>query len=138
MFGKAILPDTEIDYGMLAYLGYPLCWPGGHMFGTICVLDNKENRFGTRYEKVLFEFKEVIETHLSLLEMNEQLKTALAEVRTLQGMLPICMFCKNIRDDKGYWNRIESYVQERSEAVFSHSICPKCAKEHYPDIKIYD
>ena len=126
----------EIDYGMLAYLGYPLCWPGGEMFGTICVLDNQENPFGRRYEKVLFEFKELIETHLSLVEMNEQLKTALAELKVLRGMLPICSICKNIGDDKGYWNRIEAYIQQHSEAEFSHSICPECAKKHYPDLDL--
>ena len=128
----------EIRYGMYAYLGFPLCWPNGSMFGTICVLDNKENQFGARYEKVLFEFKELIEAHLSLLDMNEQLKRALAEVKVLRGMLPICSFCKNIRDDSGYWNKIESYIRQHSEAEFSHSICPKCAKEHYPELDIHD
>jgi transcriptional regulator with GAF, ATPase, and Fis domain len=126
----------EIEYGMYAYLGLPLCWPNGNMFGTICILDNKENQFGVIYEKVLFEFKELIEAHLSLLDMNEQLKKAMAEVKTLRGMLPICSFCKNIRDDRGYWNKIESYIRQHSEAEFSHSICPKCAKEHYPDLNI--
>jgi transcriptional regulator with GAF, ATPase, and Fis domain len=128
----------EIQYGMYAYLGFPLCWPNGNMFGTICVLDNKENQFGVRYEKVLFEFKELIEAHLSLLDMNEQLKKAIAEVKVLRGMLPICSFCKNIRDDSGYWNKIESYIRQHSEAEFSHSICPKCAKEHYPELDIHD
>jgi transcriptional regulator with GAF, ATPase, and Fis domain len=128
----------EIEYNMYAYLGFPLCWPNGNMFGTICVLDNKENKFGTRYERVLFEFKELIEAHLSLLDMNEQLKKALAEVKVLRGMLPICSFCKNIRDDSGYWNKIESYIRQHSEAEFSHGICPKCAKEHYPELDLDD
>jgi hypothetical protein len=126
----------EIEYGMMAYLGYPLCWPSGHMFGTICLLDSKENLFGEKYEKVLSEFKGVIESHLSLLDMNEQLKNALAELKVLRGMLPICCNCKNIRDDKGYWNKIESYIQEHSEAEFSHGICPDCAKKLYPDLEI--
>lgn len=126
----------EIDYGMMAYLGFPLCWPNGHVFGTICVLDNKANRFGERYEKVLSEFRELIEAHLSLLEMNDKLNKALNEVKILRGMLPICSFCKNIRDDKGYWKRIESYIRQHSEAEFSHSICPDCAKKHYPDYDI--
>jgi len=63
-----------------------------------------------------------------------ELQTALAEVKTLSGLLPICSQCKKIRDDKGYWNRIESYIEERSEAEFSHSICKECAKELYPDL----
>jgi len=62
-----------------------------------------------------------------------KLEKALAEVKTLRGILPICSFCKKIRDDEGYWNQVEVYVRERSDADFSHSICPDCLKEHYPE-----
>ncbi len=68
----------------------------------------------------------------------QDLKNALAEVKKLGGLLPICSHCKKIRDDKGYWNQIELYIHEHSEAEFSHSICPECAKKHFPDIDIYD
>ncbi len=61
------------------------------------------------------------------------LEQALEEISTLQGMLPICSICKNIRDDKGYWNCIESYFSEHSELVFSHGLCPDCAQKHYPE-----
>ncbi len=54
------------------------------------------------------------------------------------GLIPICSSCKKIRDDKGYWNQIESYIESHSEADFSHSICPECAKKLYPDFDIYD
>ena len=128
----------EIDYGMVAYLGYPVCWSSGHMFGTICAIDNKENQFGSIYESVLTQFKEVIEAHLLLIEKNEELEAAFSEVKILRGMLPICMHCKKIRDDKGYWNQLESYIQEHSGAEFSHSICQECAKKHYPDMNLYD
>jgi DNA-binding NarL/FixJ family response regulator len=65
-----------------------------------------------------------------------ELQQALSHVKQLQGLLPICAHCKNIRDDKGYWNRIENYIASHSEAEFSHSICPDCARKHYPDIFI--
>ncbi len=68
----------------------------------------------------------------------EELEKALAEIKTLRGILPICSHCKKIRDDKGYWNQIESYIHEHSEAEFSHSICPECAKKYYPELDIYD
>jgi hypothetical protein len=67
-----------------------------------------------------------------------ELQDALAEVTTLRGIIPICSSCKKVRDDKGYWNQIESYIRDHSEADFSHSICPECAKELYPDLQIYD
>lgn len=71
-------------------------------------------------------------------ELIIQLKTALDKVKTLRGLLPICSYCKKIRDDKGYWTQIESYIHERSEAEFSHSICNECADKYYPDMDIYD
>jgi hypothetical protein len=64
----------------------------------------------------------------------QQLRGALAEVRTLGGMLPICSSCKKIRDDKGYWSQIESYVSEHSSAEFSHGICPECEKKTYEEL----
>ena len=63
-----------------------------------------------------------------------ELQEALAKVKTLSGLLPICSSCKKIRDDKGYWNQIETYIRERSEADFTHGICPKCAKMLYPGL----
>lgn len=68
----------------------------------------------------------------------KELQSALANVKTLRGLLPICSHCKKIRDDKGYWNRIETYIQARSEAEFSHSICKECAKKLYPDLDIFN
>lgn len=65
------------------------------------------------------------------------LQEALANVRTLKGLVPICPTCKRIRDDQGYWNQIEEYIQEHSEAKFSHGICPECANELYPDLDIH-
>jgi len=60
-----------------------------------------------------------------------ELQSALAEVKTLQGFLPICSKCHKIRDDKGYWERIENYIQDRTHAQFSHSLCPECTREIY-------
>jgi hypothetical protein len=68
-----------------------------------------------------------------LREKNLELRNALSKIKTLSGMLPICASCKKIRDDKGYWNQIESYIKHHSEAEFSHSICPECAKILYPE-----
>jgi PAS domain S-box-containing protein len=61
-----------------------------------------------------------------------ELQEALDNIKTLKGMLPICSACKKIRDDKGYWSQIEAYVSEHSEAEFTHSICPECARKLYP------
>ena len=67
-------------------------------------------------------------------DLINDLERALAEIRTLQGILPICQHCKKIRDDKGSWKQIEAYISEHSEAVFSHGICEKCMEDLYPDV----
>jgi len=66
-----------------------------------------------------------------------QLEKTLGEVKTLRGIVPICSFCKKIRDDKGYWDQVEKYVQQHSEATFTHGICPECMAEYYPEAKDY-
>ncbi len=63
----------------------------------------------------------------------DELREALDKVKTLSGLLPICSFCKKIRDDSGYWQQVEEYVSHRSEADFSHSVCPGCLRKHYPE-----
>jgi len=67
-------------------------------------------------------------------ELIAKLQDALDNVKKLSGLLPICSSCKKIRDDKGYWQQIESYIREHSEAQFSHGICPDCLKKLYPNL----
>lgn len=89
-------------------------------------------------ETVAERTAQLTETNRELVQKNAALEKALAEVKALSGLLPICSHCKKIRDDKGYWNQIESYIHKHSEAEFSHGICPECAKKYYPDMDIYD
>ncbi|MDM8551557.1 response regulator [Desulfobacterales bacterium HSG2] len=109
---------------------------------------------GVDYVTKPFQEEEVlarVETHLTLRrlqkaleeknarleEKNLQLEEALANVRTLRGLLPICANCKRIRDDKGYWNRIEAYVESHSDARFSHGLCEECSDKLYGDQEWY-
>lgn len=87
-------------------------------------------------------YKAIIESGLrkpySLLFRNlklheEELRNALNEVKALRGILPICAACKKIRDDQGYWQQVEVYIRDRTDADFSHGICPDCMKELYPE-----
>jgi sigma-B regulation protein RsbU (phosphoserine phosphatase) len=75
----------------------------------------------------------VVKLERSLREKNKELSEALAQVKELKGLLPICMFCKKIRKDKNYWQQVEEYLAEHTDADFSHSLCPECLEEHYPD-----
>ena len=66
-------------------------------------------------------------------QLISELQNALAKVKQLSGLLPMCASCKKIRDDKGYWNQIEAYISEHSQADFTHGICPECVKKLYPE-----
>jgi hypothetical protein len=68
------------------------------------------------------------------LKLIEKLQQALSELDTLRGLLPICACCKKIRDDHGYWNHIESYLRKHTLADFTHTLCPDCVKQFYPDL----
>ena len=68
------------------------------------------------------------------LKLIEKLQLALSEVETLRGLLPICACCKKIRDDQGYWNHIEAYLGKHARTEFTHTLCPECVKEYYPDL----
>jgi PAS domain S-box-containing protein len=109
-----------------------------------------ENAYEELEQKIKERTAELSQANLKLIqEINERkqseaerenlikkLQEALSEVKTLSGLFPICASCKKIRDDKGYWNQIEAYIRKHSDAEFSHSICPECAKKLYP--KLYD
>ncbi len=77
-------------------------------------------------------------TFVNVTEMKQaqdSLQKAFDQIKTLRGIIPICMHCKKIRDDKGYWNQVENYVHDHSDAEFSHGICPECMKELYPEFE---
>ena len=64
-----------------------------------------------------------------------ELREALAEIKTLKGFIPICAWCKKIRDDEGYWNQLEAYISAHTDAVFSHGLCPECAEKYMAEIR---
>ena len=65
--------------------------------------------------------------------LNTELQDAMSKIKTLRGLIPICAGCKRIRDDKGYWNQLEQYVEDHSDASFSHGLCPECFRKFFPD-----
>lgn len=96
-------------------------------------LDNRleQNAFTSSDLKFLQLFANQAAVSIENAILNEH---ALVEIKTLRGIIPICSHCKNIRDDEGYWQQVEIYVRDHSEAEFSHSICPDCMQKHYPDV----
>lgn len=79
--------------------------------------------------------RRMIEMQVQLAAKVDELRLALEQVRTLRGIVPICSGCKNIRDDQGYWSKVETYVRDHTEAEFSHGVCPTCMKTLYPQFE---
>lgn len=94
------------------------------------VEDTFRGAFGT-----VTDISERKQAEIRLQEANEHLQRAMEQVKTLRGIVPICMHCKKIRDDKGYWNQVEVYVRKHTEAEFSHGLCPDCLVRLYPDME---
>ncbi|HAT72876.1 MAG TPA: hypothetical protein DCS63_08685 [Elusimicrobia bacterium] len=138
---KLIIPDaTKSDYwressaakaGFISYAGVPIFRPDGDIFGSICLFDRKPNVFTGPILRLMEEFSEIVTGHLSIIAKNSQLEETLKEVRTLQGLIPICANCKKIRDDKGFWQKVEVYLEERSNARFTHGLCEDCIQKLY-------
>jgi len=96
----------------------PVCHSNGELLGAVQTLQDI-----TRLKQIEEEQE----------RLNVELKEALNQIKTLSGLIPICAACKKIRDDKGYWNQLEQYLEEHSDAVFSHGLCPECFREYFPE-----
>ncbi len=131
--------NPDIKLNMISYHGHPIVAPGGNVFGTICVLDNKPRDLENQFDRLIESFKDHIERDLSLIchvhqleRKNSELAAMLARVESLEGLLSICQYCKRVRlrdadeDDHESWVAIEVYVRERINARFTHGVCPSC------------
>ena len=92
----------------------------------------------SNHDLLLNELKKSEEAEKEKNKLVNKLEQALSEIKTLKGILPICSNCKNIRDDKGYWKKLETYIQDHSGAEFSHGICPDCIEKIYNKEEWYD
>lgn len=137
--------NPDIKLGMISYLGFPIPLPDGNVFGTICVLDTKENSYSKDFEKLILSLRNLIQSDLELIYMNQMLgdhnrnlDDYRKEIQTLREYVPICSYCKSIRDEDGDWHSIEHYLSKKSNKDLTHGICPKCAKQYFPDMNLYD
>jgi len=131
--------EWAINVGLVSFAGYRLLSEAGRPIGVLALFSKYTISSDTsaQLEGLANTTSQVIQTALKgevLLQERNKLQNAVAKIRTLSGMLPICSTCKKIRDDKGYWNQIELFIRDHSEAEFSHSLCPDCLKKHYPDM----
>jgi hypothetical protein len=115
---------------ILTIVGFFFSPPGGALWKSL--FNRAIGLFAIWVTTLLSLHRKMLEER-TLLAVREREK-ALEDIRVLQGLLPICASCKKIRNDKGYWIQIESYIRDHSEAEFSHGICPECIEKLYPEL----
>ncbi len=108
------------------YAAVPLINPEGLALGTLCVVDHQPRQLSAAQQKALQALSRQVMALLELRRVSSHLADALDRVKTLQGLLPICAWCKRIRDDEGYWSQVEAYFHKSTGADFTHGICPQC------------
>jgi len=111
------------------YAGIPLVNPDGLALGTLCVIDRQPRRLTAGQQKCLQALSRQVLTLLECRRVSMHLADALEHVKRLQALLPICAWCKRIRDDEGYWERVETYFHGHAGTDFTHGICPDCLKK---------
>ena len=115
------------------YAGIPLINPEGLALGTLCVIDHQPRRLTKAQQNALQALSRQVLALLELRRVSTHLADALDHVKQLQGLLPICAWCKRIRDDEGYWSQVEAYFHKSTGADFTHGICPQCLDKVYAE-----
>ncbi len=111
------------------YAGFPLINPEGYALGTLCAVDRKPRTLQPAQKQAMDMLARQVLALLEMRRVSRKLAEALEHVKTLTGLLPICAWCKRIRDDQGYWTKVESYLRAHTDADFTHGICPECLEK---------
>jgi GAF domain-containing protein len=114
------------------YAGFPLASPEGFALGTLCAIDRKPRQLSADQKIAMGALARQVMALLESQRVSARMAEALERVKVLHGLLPICAWCKRIRDDKGYWSQVEAYVHEHTGADFTHGICPDCLEKQRP------
>lgn len=140
-----VIPDTRLDQRFLDnplvtcapnirfYAGVPLLTPTGYPLGTLCVIDHQPKVLSDSQCNTLEALARQVVSQLELRRVSAQLANALAQIEVMANLIPICAYCKSIRDDHGDWSTIEEFMAKHTEVEFTHSVCDRCMQEHFPD-----
>lgn len=126
--GKYVLRDTRGGYTTISLAG------GEVSGGTVLIGSGAQVTHSDILAKMSKLENQLTSANRDLQKKVHELEQARQEIQILSGMLPICMHCKSIRDDAGYWTRVEQYLSDRADVVFSHGICEACLQKYYPDL----
>lgn len=127
-------PLVASDPHIRFYAGAPLVTGDGYALGTLCVIDRQPRTLSDADRDSLARLGRRVVAQMELRRTSDLLAAAVEQVRTLEGLLPICAHCKSVRDDSGYWTRVEDYLKTCTGSDCTHGICPQCLRKHFPDI----
>ena len=108
------------------YAGAPLITRDGHALGTLCVIGDAPRTISTQETRALETLAQQAMTLLEYRRVSRDLSEALSQVKVLSGLIPICAWCKQVRDDDGYWHEVDRYIATHTGADITHGICPEC------------
>jgi len=116
------------------YAGIPLRTRDNPPIGTLCVLDYQPRELSEHQIETLKALARQVVAQLELKRVSAQLANALTKIELMEGLIPICSYCKGIRNDKGYWSTVEKFIKRYSDVEFSHGVCDSCMRVHFPEV----
>lgn len=120
--------------GIRFYAGVPLTTPDDQQIGTLCVIDHHPKELSETQKKTLEALARQVVVQLELQRVSAQLAQALDRIELIEGLIPICSYCKGIRDDQGYWSSVEKFIEQHSDVEFTHGVCNRCMRQHFPEV----
>lgn len=126
-------PLVTSDPHIRFYAGAPLINLAGHALGTLCVIDSRPRRLEADHLVALEALARQVVAQMELRRVSEKLAEVLETEKELRELLPMCSWCKGIRNDKGYWERVEDYLSRQSLARLTHGICSTCVAKHFDE-----
>lgn len=127
-------PLVTADPHIRFYAGTPLLTPDGFGLGSLCVIDRQPRKLSSEQASALESLGRMVIRQLELRRASADLASAAENIKILSGLLPICSYCKGIRNDQGFYQRVETYLAKHSDVTFTHGICPECIKKHFPGL----
>jgi GAF domain-containing protein len=116
------------------YAGVPLSTPEGARIGTLCVIDHRPRQLSATQLRALEALARQVVLQLELKRVSDQLASALERIDVMEELIPICSYCKGIRNDEGYWGTVEAFIKSHDNVEFSHGVCEACMAKHFPEV----